>query len=99
MAEDPGESKVIKQLDRTCREAGFFRVMGGQSPNNILLLNANANDDVIIIVQKGHGTPETLIKEAKHIAHNFLDLPCKEKDQDQLTPGAGYRGYQEFEKI
>lgn len=65
----------------------------------LLNANANANDDVIIIVQKGHGTPETLIKEAKHIAHNFLDLPCKEKDQDQLTPGAGYRGYQEFEKI
>lgn len=61
-------------------------------------LNANANDDVIIIVP-GHGTPETLIKEAKHIAHKFFDLPCKEKDQDQLTPGGGYRGYQEFEKI
>ncbi|KAK9231244.1 hypothetical protein WN943_021477 [Citrus x changshan-huyou] len=27
MAEDPGESKVIKQLDRTCREAGFFRAV------------------------------------------------------------------------
>ncbi|KAL9464270.1 hypothetical protein AB3S75_001967 [Citrus x aurantiifolia] len=53
----------------------------------------------LVSSEKGHGTPETLIKEAKHIAHNFLDLPCKEKDQDQLTPGAGYRGYKEFEKL
>ncbi|KAK9228327.1 hypothetical protein WN944_021277 [Citrus x changshan-huyou] len=73
MAEDPGESKVIKQLERTCRR--------------------------LVSSEKGHGTSETLIKEAKHIAHKFFDLPCKEKDQDQLTPGAGYRGYKKFEKL
>lgn len=31
MAEDPGVSQVIRQLDQACREAGFFYVVSSSS--------------------------------------------------------------------
>ncbi|KAK3221831.1 hypothetical protein Dsin_008856 [Dipteronia sinensis] len=43
---------------------------------------------------KGHGIPESLIKEVKQITRTFFDLPYEEKLKIKLTPAAGYRGYQ-----
>uniref|UniRef100_A0A2P2JHS7 Putative 2-oxoglutarate-dependent dioxygenase At3g49630 n=1 Tax=Rhizophora mucronata TaxID=61149 RepID=A0A2P2JHS7_RHIMU len=43
---------------------------------------------------KGHGIPDSLIKEVKHVAHKFFDLPCEEKLRIKMTAAAGYRGYQ-----
>ncbi|KAK2657527.1 hypothetical protein Ddye_010579 [Dipteronia dyeriana] len=43
---------------------------------------------------KGHGIPESLIKEVKQITRTFFDLPYEEKLKIKLIPAAGYRGYQ-----
>ncbi|CAN0918064.1 Probable 2-oxoglutarate-dependent dioxygenase At3g50210 [Linum grandiflorum] len=43
---------------------------------------------------KGHGIPDSLVKEVKSIAHKFFHLPYEEKLKIKMTPGAGYRGYQ-----
>ncbi|XVF61230.1 hypothetical protein PTKIN_Ptkin08bG0113300 [Pterospermum kingtungense] len=43
---------------------------------------------------KGHGIPETLVKEVRNITHKFFDLPYEEKLKIKMTPAAGYRGYQ-----
>nr|POE71523.1 putative 2-oxoglutarate-dependent dioxygenase [Quercus suber] len=69
MAEDPGVSEVVRQIDQACREAGFFYV-------------------------KGHGIPDSLLKEVKSVAHNFFDLPNEEKVKIKISLVAGYRGYQ-----
>uniref|UniRef100_A0A2N9F370 Fe2OG dioxygenase domain-containing protein n=1 Tax=Fagus sylvatica TaxID=28930 RepID=A0A2N9F370_FAGSY len=36
MAEDPGVSEVVRQLDKACREAGFFYVKGHGIPDSLL---------------------------------------------------------------
>lgn len=36
MAEDPGVSQVVKQLDKACKEAGFFYVVIFQFPVHVL---------------------------------------------------------------
>ncbi|KDP31982.1 hypothetical protein JCGZ_12443 [Jatropha curcas] len=69
MAQDPTVCEVVKELDRACREAGFFYV-------------------------KGHGIPDSLIKEVKSLTHKFFDLPYEEKLKIKMTAAAGYRGYQ-----
>uniref|UniRef100_A0A516IJH3 Fe2OG dioxygenase domain-containing protein n=1 Tax=Turnera subulata TaxID=218843 RepID=A0A516IJH3_9ROSI len=69
MAQDPGVCEVVQQLDKACKEAGFFYV-------------------------KGHGIPDSLIKEVKDVTHNFFDLPYEEKLKIKLSASAGYRGYQ-----
>ncbi|KAI5684517.1 hypothetical protein M9H77_05745 [Catharanthus roseus] len=43
---------------------------------------------------KGHGIPDSLIKEVRDIAHRFFDLPCEEKLKIKLSAETGYRGYQ-----
>ncbi|KAK6258567.1 hypothetical protein SCA6_013041 [Theobroma cacao] len=43
---------------------------------------------------KGHGIPETLVKEVRNITHKFFDLPYEEKLKIKMTAAAGYRGYQ-----
>ncbi|PKI33371.1 hypothetical protein CRG98_046237, partial [Punica granatum] len=69
MDKDPGVAEVVRQLDRACREAGFFYV-------------------------KGHGIPDSLIREVRTVSHKFFGLPYEEKLKIKLTPAAGYRGYQ-----
>ncbi|OWM82159.1 hypothetical protein CDL15_Pgr001733 [Punica granatum] len=69
MDKDPGVAEVVRQLDRACREAGFFYV-------------------------KGHGIPDSLIREVRTVSHKFFGLPYEEKVKIKLTPAAGYRGYQ-----
>ncbi|XP_015870863.1 probable 2-oxoglutarate-dependent dioxygenase At3g50210 isoform X1 [Ziziphus jujuba] len=69
MAQDPGVSQVVKQLDQACREAGFFYV-------------------------KGHGIPDSLMKEVKNLTRKFFHLPYEEKLKIKMTPATGYRGYQ-----
>ncbi|KAK3221825.1 hypothetical protein Dsin_008850 [Dipteronia sinensis] len=50
---------------------------------------------------RGHGIPESLINEVKHITHEFFDLTYEEKTQDQDDSSSwiqsehfGCRGYQ-----
>ncbi|KOM32353.1 hypothetical protein LR48_Vigan01g190900 [Vigna angularis] len=43
---------------------------------------------------KGHGVPETLLKEVRDVTRGFFELPYEEKAKIQMTPAAGYRGYQ-----
>ncbi|KAM4117876.1 hypothetical protein ACB094_02G158800 [Castanea mollissima] len=69
MAEDPGVSEVVRQINQACREAGFFYV-------------------------KGHGIPDSLLKEVKSVAHKFFDLLNEEKVKIKISQAAGYRGYQ-----
>ncbi|XP_062157358.1 probable 2-oxoglutarate-dependent dioxygenase At3g50210 isoform X2 [Alnus glutinosa] len=69
MAEDPGVSEVVRQLDQACKEAGFFYV-------------------------KGHGIPDSLIKEVKKVSHSFFQLPHEEKVKIKMTAATGFRGYQ-----
>lgn len=70
MAEDAGVLEVVRQLDKACREAGFFYV-------------------------KGHGIPESLLKEVRHVTRKFFHLPYEEKLKIKLSAATGYRGYQE----
>ncbi|KAF8410105.1 hypothetical protein HHK36_002627 [Tetracentron sinense] len=69
MDEDQGVSKVVKQLDQACREAGFFYV-------------------------KGHGIPDSLVKEVKDVTHKYFDLPYEEKIKIKMSAATGFRGYQ-----
>lgn len=66
MAEDPGVSEVVRQLDQACREAGFFYV-------------------------KGHGIPDSLIKEVRNVTHKFFDLPYEEKLKIKMSASTGFR--------
>ncbi|KAK7821000.1 putative 2-oxoglutarate-dependent dioxygenase [Quercus suber] len=40
---------------------------------------------------KGHGIPDSLLKEVKSVAHNFFDLPNEEKIKIKISLVAGYR--------
>ncbi|EOA25663.1 hypothetical protein CARUB_v10019014mg [Capsella rubella] len=42
----------------------------------------------------GHGISEDLIKKVRVMSHRFFELPSEEKLKIQITPAAGYRGYQ-----
>ncbi|XP_057969144.1 probable 2-oxoglutarate-dependent dioxygenase At3g50210 isoform X2 [Malania oleifera] len=42
MAEDPGVSEVVRQLDQACREAGFFYAKGHGVPDSLLTEVRNA---------------------------------------------------------
>nr|GMC83122.1 probable 2-oxoglutarate-dependent dioxygenase At3g49630 [Ipomoea batatas]GMC99235.1 probable 2-oxoglutarate-dependent dioxygenase At3g49630 [Ipomoea batatas] len=43
---------------------------------------------------KGHGIPDSLIKEIRHISHVFFDQPNDMKLKIKLSAASGYRGYQ-----
>lgn len=43
---------------------------------------------------KGHGIPDSLIKEIRSISRMFFDLPYEEKLKVKLSAATGYRGYQ-----
>lgn len=47
-----------------------------------------------MIDQKGHGIPETLLKEVKNLTRKFFELPYEEKIKIKMTADKGYRGYQ-----
>ncbi|OMP01942.1 hypothetical protein COLO4_11460 [Corchorus olitorius] len=40
---------------------------------------------------KGHGVPESLMKEVRTMGHQFFNLPYEEKLKIKMTPAAGYR--------
>ncbi|KAK3022301.1 hypothetical protein RJ639_046159 [Escallonia herrerae] len=89
MAEDKGVAEVVRQPDQACREAGFFYV--------IFLNISSASFSIrqcIVIKQKGHGIPDSLVKEVRSMAHKFFDLPYEEKTKIKLSATTGYRGYQ-----
>ncbi|CAL9115493.1 2-oxoglutarate-dependent dioxygenase 33-like isoform X1 [Musa acuminata AAA Group] len=44
---------------------------------------------------KGHGIPDSLVKEVKDATSKFFNLPNEEKVKIKMTPASGYRGYQE----
>ncbi|XP_058227925.1 probable 2-oxoglutarate-dependent dioxygenase At3g50210 [Rhododendron vialii] len=43
---------------------------------------------------KGHGIPDSIIKEVRNVTHKFFSLPYEEKLKIKISPAAGYRGYQ-----
>ncbi|OAY77077.1 putative 2-oxoglutarate-dependent dioxygenase [Ananas comosus] len=43
---------------------------------------------------KGHGIPESLVKEVRDITHGFFALPYEDKVKIKMTSESGYRGYQ-----
>lgn len=43
---------------------------------------------------KGHGIPDSFIKEVRNVAHKFFSLPYEEKLKIKISPTTGYRGYQ-----
>ncbi|KAG0473964.1 hypothetical protein HPP92_015821 [Vanilla planifolia] len=43
---------------------------------------------------KGHGIPDSLVKEVKDLTRKFFDLPYEEKAKIKMSPATGYRGYQ-----
>ncbi|KAH0995804.1 hypothetical protein GBA52_019668 [Prunus armeniaca] len=43
---------------------------------------------------KGHGIPETLLKQVKNLTRKFFELPYEEKLKIKMTADSGYRGYQ-----
>ena len=45
----------------------------------------------LIIEQKGHGIPDSLLKEVKEQTRKFFQLPYEEKLKIKLTAAAGYR--------
>ncbi|XVE87079.1 hypothetical protein DITRI_Ditri18aG0087500 [Diplodiscus trichospermus] len=47
---------------------------------------------------KGHGIPESLIKEVRDVTHKFFELPYDEKLKIKMTPASGYRGYQKMKE-
>ncbi|KAB1214758.1 hypothetical protein CJ030_MR5G017501 [Morella rubra] len=43
---------------------------------------------------KGHGIPDSLIREVKNVAHKFFELPYEEKVKIKMSAASGFRGYQ-----
>ncbi|RWR81417.1 putative 2-oxoglutarate-dependent dioxygenase [Cinnamomum micranthum f. kanehirae] len=43
---------------------------------------------------KGHGIPDSLVKEVRDVTRKFFHLPFEEKIKIKLSPMTGYRGYQ-----
>ncbi|CAL5326219.1 unnamed protein product [Camellia sinensis] len=43
---------------------------------------------------KGHGIPDSIIKEVRNVARKFFSLPYEEKLKIKISPTTGYRGYQ-----
>ncbi|THG18111.1 hypothetical protein TEA_001636 [Camellia sinensis var. sinensis] len=43
---------------------------------------------------KGHGIPNSIIKEVGNVAHKFFSLLYEEKLKIKISPTTGYRGYQ-----
>lgn len=41
--------------------------------------------------QKGHGIPESLVKEVRDITHGFFALPYEDKVKIKMTSESGYR--------
>ncbi|KAJ0454579.1 putative aminocyclopropanecarboxylate oxidase [Helianthus annuus] len=59
----------------------------------VRLLDSACRDAGFFYV-KGHGIPDSLIKDVRDITHNFFDLPYEEKLKIELSSETGYRGYQ-----
>ncbi|XVF17636.1 hypothetical protein REPUB_Repub10bG0140300 [Reevesia pubescens] len=47
---------------------------------------------------KGHGVPESLMKEVRTMTHKIFNLPYEEKLKIKMTPAAGYRGYEKLKE-
>lgn len=41
--------------------------------------------------QKGHGIPDSLLKEVKELTRKFFALPYEEKIKIKMSPAKGYR--------
>lgn len=50
-----------------------------------------AYTDDTVLMQKGHGIPDSLVKEIRSISHKFFDLPYEEKVKIKLSAATGYR--------
>lgn len=43
---------------------------------------------------KGHGIPDSLIKDVRNVTHKYFDLPYEEKTKIKMSAATGFRGYQ-----
>ncbi|RDX71257.1 putative 2-oxoglutarate-dependent dioxygenase [Mucuna pruriens] len=43
---------------------------------------------------KGHGVPDTLLKEVREVTRKFFELPYEEKAKIKMSPATGFRGYE-----
>ncbi|KAF2295365.1 hypothetical protein GH714_032670 [Hevea brasiliensis] len=60
----------------------------------VFVLKAHSSSGYQMVQVKGHGIPDSLIKEVKNVSHRFFDLPYEEKLKIKMNAAAGYRGYQ-----
>ncbi|KAI3824144.1 hypothetical protein L1987_05593 [Smallanthus sonchifolius] len=69
-------------------------VMEDKDAAEVVRLLDRACRDAGFFYVKGHGIPDSLIKEVRDITHKFFDLPYEEKLKIKLSNETGYRGYQ-----
>ncbi|XP_021735022.1 probable 2-oxoglutarate-dependent dioxygenase At3g50210 [Chenopodium quinoa] len=48
---------------------------------------------------RGHGIPDSHLKEVKDVTHKFFHLPLEVKIKIKMNAATGYRGYEELDKI
>ena len=48
-----------------------------------------------MIEQRGHGMPDSLLKEVKELTRKFFELPYEEKTKIKMTSASGYRFFGE----
>lgn len=65
----------------------IFTVMGMQGCDQIM----NCCCGFFLVEQKGHGIPNSLLKEVKELTRKFFELPYEEKLKIKMTPATGYR--------
>lgn len=46
---------------------------------------------LFVTEQKGHGIPDSLMKEVRNLTRKFFQLPYEEKLKIKMTPATGYR--------
>ncbi|EFH52239.1 hypothetical protein ARALYDRAFT_348065 [Arabidopsis lyrata subsp. lyrata] len=80
MAEDADVAKVVRKLDKACRDAGFFYVG--------LILVGECGTDWSWNIGGSYKEGES------DMSNQFFELPYEEKLKIKIRPAAGYRGYQ-----
>ncbi|XP_021714634.1 probable 2-oxoglutarate-dependent dioxygenase At3g50210, partial [Chenopodium quinoa] len=48
---------------------------------------------------RGHGIPDSHLKEVRDVTRQFFEMPLEEKNKIKMSAATGYRGYEELDKI
>ncbi|XP_076898445.1 homoarginine-6-hydroxylase 2-ODD-C23.1-like [Bidens hawaiensis] len=70
--------------------------MDDEDVAQVVTLLDRACRDAGFFYVKGHGIPDSLIKDFRDITHYFFHLPYEEKLKIKLSSHTGYRGYQQI---